>query len=77
MISDCRMITLQMNKIPNKSVEPTPLSFAVLLFLGSLFILFLSIILFAKRGSSPQTLYSNPNHMYAQEKRPWKHRTTK
>jgi len=42
--------------MPNKSVEPTPLTFAIQLFLVSLFILFLSIILFAKRGSSPQTL---------------------
>ncbi len=35
-----------------KSVEPTPLSFAIQLFLGSLLILFLTIILFAKRGCS-------------------------
>ena len=37
-------------------MEPTPSPFAIRLFLGSLFILFLSIILFAKRGCSPQTL---------------------
>ncbi len=42
--------------MPNKSVEPTPMSFVIRLFLGSLFILSLSILLFAKRGSSPQTL---------------------
>ncbi len=34
--------------------KSTPLSFAIRLFLGSLFILFLSIILFAKRGCSPR-----------------------
>lgn len=45
--------------MPNKSVEPTPLPFAIRLFLDSLFILVLSIILFAKRGSSPQTLGSS------------------
>ncbi len=32
------------DKIANKVVEPTPLSFAIRLFLGSLFVLFLSII---------------------------------
>ncbi|KHE91961.1 MAG: hypothetical protein SCABRO_02297 [Candidatus Scalindua brodae] len=37
-----------------KSVEPTHPSFANRLFLGSLLILFLSIILFAIRGCSPQ-----------------------
>ncbi len=35
-------------------MEPTPLSFAIQLFLGSLFILFLYVILFAKRGCSPR-----------------------
>ena len=42
--------------MPNNSVVPHPMSFAIRLFLGSLFILFLSITLFAKRGCSPQTL---------------------
>ena len=38
----------------NKSVEPTPMSFVIRLFLGFLFILSLSILLFAKLGCSPQ-----------------------
>ncbi len=38
----------------NKIVEPTPPSFAIRLYSGSLFILFLSINLFAKRGCSPR-----------------------
>ena len=42
--------------MPNKLVETTPLPFVIQLFSGSLFILFLSIILFAKQGCSPQTL---------------------
>ncbi len=37
-------------------MEPTPPSFVIRLFSGSLFTLFLSIVLFAKRGCSPQTL---------------------
>jgi len=37
-------------------VEPTPLPFAIQLFFDSLFTLSLSIILFAIRGCSPQTL---------------------
>ena len=37
-------------------MERTPPPFAIQLLLGSLFILFLSIILFAKRGCSPLTL---------------------
>jgi hypothetical protein len=43
-------------KSHNKSVEPTPPPFAIRLLLGSLFVLFLSIILFTIRGCSPQTL---------------------
>ena len=38
--------------------KPTPPSFVIQLFLGSLFILFLSINLFAKRGCSPRR-YAN------------------
>ncbi len=44
---------MYINKSHNQSAEPTPLSCAILLFLGSLFTLFLTIILFAKRGRSP------------------------
>jgi hypothetical protein len=38
----------------DKSVEPTPPSFVIRLYLDSVFILFLSIILFAKWGCSPR-----------------------
>ena len=41
--------------MPNKSVEPTPPSFVIRLSLGSLFILYLSSIVFAKLGCSPQS----------------------
>ncbi len=36
-------------------MEPTPPPFVIRLYSGSLYSLFLSIILFAKRGCSPQT----------------------
>ncbi len=50
--------------MPNKLVEPTPLPFAIQLSLDSFFILFLSIILIAKRGSSPQTLGAYERRKY-------------
>ena len=49
-------------------MEPTPLSFAIRLFLDSLFVLFLSIILFAIRGCSPRRYVQRGNMIEQDDK---------
>ena len=49
-----RSLILNFNFVSNQSLELTPLSLAIFMFLDSLFILFFPIILYAIRRTSPQ-----------------------